>query len=189
MIERFLKDKYLLNGMSRTVLLPREYEVRLKTLTSLEQEVNGALLYRQQGNYCPIEANFMTAVGTAGHVRAEQERMDIANEFFRRNPEYRFVKYHTHSKGTIKRFGEHFAHNFSDGDIRSYEEQLGHDPDFIGMVVTPRAMLLYGRDNPQLRVVQGVPSEASRRIDDELAEIARAMGHDLDGFQATFRQS
>lgn len=190
--------------MSRTVLLPREFERKLDELATLEEEVNGILLYRPQQtqdefrllrfllytrlkDWCPIENIFMTGIGHEGHVQAEQQRMDVANEFFKRNPEYRFVKFHTHSKGTIRKFGDNYATQFSDGDIRSYEEQLRMDPEFIGMVVTPRTKLLYAPDNPTLRVVEKFPSNANEKINSDLREIARVMGYDFSRFQAVLK--
>ncbi|MBI2658306.1 hypothetical protein HYX08_06470 [Candidatus Woesearchaeota archaeon] len=145
------------------------------------------LLYRPQGRYCPIEAIYMTARGNPGHVRAEDQRMDVVNEFFRRNPDYGFVKFHTHSQGTIRIFGEQFATHFSEGDLRSYEEQLRTNPEFIGMVVTPETKLLYAPDNPTIRVVSGFPSEANERIHRELEEIKRAFGYDFPSLTATRR--
>ena len=93
--------------MARKVLLPREIDERLDNLTGLVKEIDGILLYRKQADYCPIEALFMTGVGSAGHVQAQPDRMEVANELFRRNPDYRFVKFHTHSKGTIEKFGDY----------------------------------------------------------------------------------
>ena len=174
--------------MSRQVLLAREFDRTLDDLADLNEEVNGALIYRPQGDYCPIEAIFMTGKGNVGHVRAEQQRMDVVNEFFNRNPAYRFVKFHTHSKGTIRKFGDFYATNFSDGDIGSYEEQLRTNPEFIGMVATPRTKLLYAPDNPTLRVVGGSPSETNQRIHRELKEIARTMGYDIQSYQARRKQ-
>lgn len=173
--------------MPRQVLLVRQFDRTLDDLAELTQEANGVLLYRPQGRYCPIEASYMTARGNPGHVRAEEQRMDVVNEFFRRNPDYRFVKFHTHSKGTIRRFGEHFATHFSDGDIRSYDEQLRTNPEFIGMVVTPETKLLYAQDKPTIRVVSGFPSEANRRIHRELEEIKMELGYDFGPLTATRR--
>ena len=170
--------------MSRIVLVSREFDRKLNRLTSLEQEVNGVLLYREQGIYCPIETVYLTGIGTAGHVQATQSRIEIANEFFRRNPEYSCVKFHTHSKGTMKRFGESYATNFSQDDKRVYENQLKEEADFIGMVVTPVTKLLYAPDNPTLRVVEGFPLQADRRIHEELSQIALELGHEKSSFIA-----
>ncbi len=130
---------------------------------------------------------FMTGIGQEIHVQAEQQRMDIANKFFTENPEYRFVKFHTHSKGTLRKFGDYCANHFSEGDIRSYEEQLRMNPEFIGMVVTPRTKLLYAPDKPILRVTEEFPSKANERIQGELREIARVIGIDLSRYRATRR--
>ena len=171
--------------MSRIVLLAREFDRRLNELTSLEQEVNGVLLYRLQGRYCPIETIYMTGLGTAGHVQASQNKLVTANEFFRRNPEYSCVKFHTHSRGTIK-INEYYATHFSQADINSYDNRLKEDADFIGMVVTPTTKLLYAPDNPTLRLVEGFPSEAEIRINNELSQIALELGQDTSRFTARY---
>ena len=172
--------------MARTVVLPREIDTKTTTLASrLQEEVHGVLLYSPVQTLCPIDYLLVTGIGTQSHVQALPRRLDLLNEFFRRNPGYNFVKFHTHSQGTINEFGEYFTNNFSSGDIRSYEEQLKTNHDFIGMVVTPRTKLLYAPDNPTIRVVDGFPQDANVRIHQELTDIARTMGCDLGSLQAT----
>ena len=175
--------------MARKVLLPREIDGRLDNLTGLVEEVDGILLYRRQGDYCPIEALFMTGVGSAGHVQAQPDRMEVANEFFRRNPDYQFVKFHTHSKGTIERFGDYYARHFSQGDVDGIKEQLRYDRDFMAMLVTPEKKLLSGIDNPELLVVNGFPGyqNRSQAVSQSLKVIAENLGYDISRFQATRR--
>ena len=157
--------------MAREVVLSRKFESRLEDLTQLKEEVNGVLLYRPQGNYCPIESIFMTGKGNEGHVAADPKRMEVVNEFFRRNPEYDYIKFHTHSLGTIASNGEYFTTHFSEWDKISYDEQLKHHPGFIGMVITPKTKLLYAPDCPSLMIVAGFPYEANERIQRELTKI------------------
>jgi hypothetical protein len=146
-------------------------------------------LYRKQADYCPIEALFMTGVGSAGHVQAQPDRMEVANELFRRNPDYRFVKFHTHSKGTIEKFGDYYAKHFSQGDIDGIKEQLRYDRDFIAMLVTPKIKLLSGIDNPELIVVDDFPEyqNRSQAVSQSLKVIAGNFGYDISRFQATRR--
>jgi len=148
-------------------------------MAQLTNEVNGILLYRRQGDYCPIEAILTTGIGTTSHVVAEDSQMKVANEFFRKNPDYQYVKFHTHSQGTISQHGSYYETHFSDADIKSYQDQLRHYPDFIGMVVTPRTKLLYAPDNPDLRVVPGDPRQANERIRKDLKAIAKSSGVEL----------
>ena len=121
--------------MARKIILPEEINEKLDNLADLVEETNGILLYRRRGNSCPVEGLFMTGVGNAGHVQAYPERIKIANEFFKRNLKYQFVKFHTHSKGTIRRFGDYYSRHFSPEDINGIEEQLRHDREFIAMLV------------------------------------------------------
>ncbi|MGV8086247.1 MAG: hypothetical protein ACP5N1_01325 [Candidatus Woesearchaeota archaeon] len=173
--------------MTRNVLLPNELDGRLDTLTNLVEEINGILLYRQNGIYCPIEALFMTGIGSAGHVQSQSDRMEIANEFFKRNPDYKFVKFHTHSRGTIEKFGSHYARHFSQGDIDGMKEQLRYDKNFMAMLVTPETKLLSGIDNPKLLVVDNSLEYINRSqiVSASLKNIAENLGYDLSKFRAT----
>lgn len=173
--------------MARIVILPGELEQRLNNLTNLVEEVDGVLLYRRLEDYCLIESIFMMGVGKEGHVQAQLERIKIANDFFRRNPDYRFVKFHTHSKGTIDKFGEYYATHFSEGDIDTFRDMLEDDKEFIAMLVTPTTKLLYGIDNPELTVVNDSPRYRYRNqaVSEALRIIAQNLGYDIDFFQAT----
>lgn len=167
--------------MSRKILLPREIDNRLNDLTRVVEEVNGILLYRRREDICPIESVFMTGVGTEGHVQSQPERIEITNEFFKRNPDYRFIKVHTHSQATIDKFGQYYARNFSSQDHEGIKEQLKHDKDFMAMLITPKTKLLYGTDNPELHIVDDFPGYANRSsgVDDSIKVIAQNLGYDI----------
>lgn len=175
--------------MSRKVILPKELDGRLDNLTRLTEEVNGILLYRQQEDFCPIETLFMTGVGNIGNVQAQPERMEVANEFFQRNPDYKFIKFHTHSKATIQRYGSYYTCHFSQGDIDGIQEQLRYNRDFMAMLITPSTKLLSGIDNPELLIVDNFPRYQNRNkaLDQSLKIIADNLGYDLSRFQATRR--
>ena len=168
--------------MARKVLLPKEIDRKLDRLIELtEDEVNGVLLYRRKNDYCPIEALFMTGVGSEGHVQSQPERMEIVNEFFRRNPDYQYIKFHTHSKGTIARFGDYYARNFSQGDLDGIKEQLKDYKEFMAMLVTPETKLLCGIDNPELLVADDFPGYRNRNqaVIQALNVAAGNLGYDL----------
>jgi len=172
----------------RVVLLPREFEKRLDNLALIEDEINGILMYKSQEGqyeqYCPVLHLYVTGMGTPSHVQADEQRMAVVNEFFQRHLEYGAVKFHTHSKGTITRFGQHYATNFSLGDIDSYKEQIVHDPEFIGMVTTPSAKLLCGKDNPLLRIINSDVQIIENKIAEELEAIAREKGFRFEAYQS-----
>lgn len=164
----------------RRILLPRSLDARLKNLAELQQETNGALLYVPQVRSaneidCRVDALYMTAVGTAGHVRAEPQRMAIVNCFFERNSEYLFVKWHTHCRGT----GEHWFTRLSQGDIDSYEAQLQDDSRFIGMMASPLRTLLYGRGELDYSLVEDTSTSRARgeHVSRELQISARELGY------------
>ena len=128
----------------------------------------------------------MTGVGTTGHVQADPRYMQVLNMFFDQHPSYRFIKFHTHSKGTIARHGRYFAENFSSEDIAGIQEQLGYDDRFIALLVTPVKKVLVGRDRPELVVVPDDHHflERDQQIRQELQSIASQSGIELPHFFA-----
>ncbi|HLC78551.1 MAG TPA: hypothetical protein VJH92_05485 [Candidatus Nanoarchaeia archaeon] len=173
--------------MSRRILLPKDLNRRLEGLSLINQESNGVLLYRRNEFECPVDAIFMTGIGNEGHVKAQPQRVRIVNEFFKRQPSYGFVKFHTHTPRTIERYGIYYADHFSEQDITGYDEQISADPAFMGMVITPKTKLLYGLDNPKIEVVQP-PLGHNRRariITSSLNKIASEMGIQLDLLSAS----
>lgn len=164
--------------MTRTVLLPRELERKLDKLAELDEETNGALFYRQEDTYCQLEQIFLTGVGDEGNVQASAERVMVVDKFLERNPDYGFVKFHVHSAGTIKRYGEKYAQEFSAGDLDGYKRHFKEDPRFIAMLVTPEIKLLCGIDNPVLKVVESFPGylNRSRAVKEVLERIKRELG-------------
>ena len=164
--------------MSRRIILAEELRNRLNQLTTVRQEVNGVLLYRQVGERCPIEGMYVTAIGTEGHVKASDEKVKIVNEFFNRNPDHRYVKFHTHTVETVKKYGDYYAKHFSSGDIEGIKEQLKADKEYIAMLVTPEKMLLSAIDNPNLEVVSNLReyTENNRKITEEFRKIIRDLG-------------
>lgn len=173
--------------MARTVLLPKDIESRLYALTGIVEEVNGILLYRNQADYCPIETVFVTGVGNEGNVRSVPERMRIANEFLKNNPNYDFVKFHTHSVGTIARFGKYYATNFSQRDIECIEEQIRQNRTYMALLITPETKILKGIDNPGLETIDNIPVLQKRgsAIIESLNLIARNLGYNIDGMKVT----
>lgn len=169
----------------RLIMLPEEIDARLDTLADLRDEANGILIYGiqvgERGAHCrPVYTSVMTGVGTPGHVDVEPERLEVVNEFLSRNKDYAMVKFHTHSRGTIKSFGSSLARNFSGGDIEGYEECLADEPRLVFMVATPETKLLYGRGDLSLKVVQDFHKAREARIHADLDEIKREKGYGFD---------
>ena len=170
--------------IKRVVRIPQELsnklEGRLKKLVDLKEETNGVLLYVpiEGPDYidCRVDELYMTAVGTLGHVIADPVRMAIINEFFQRHPEYRFIKWHAHSKGT----GRYWHKRLSSGDMDSYREQLRHDPEFMGMMVSPSGRILVARGPAEMKVVPTWAGfeEKSRHLHEEILRAANSLGYD-----------
>jgi len=151
----------------------------LRDLAELKEETNGVLLYepvRKPGHVdCRVDLLYMTGIGTTGHVRADPMRMEIINEFFQNHPEYRFVKWHTHSRGT----GKYWHDKLSQGDMDSYREQIRQDPEFMGMMVSPSGRRLVAKGPVEMHVVPtwGDFEEKASYLSDEMSLAANALGY------------
>lgn len=174
----------------RTVLLPQELNQQLDCLTLLVQEVKGVLFYRLQGDYCPLEYLLMTGVGTAGHVVSDPRRLKVVNEFFSRNTNYHCVEFHTHSAGTIDKYGRWYAQHFSEGDRRTIATKINEDSQYIHLLVTPETKLLCGVDNPQLQIVNGFSDYLQRKyvVDIAIQRIAQEKGYTFERLEAVLAQ-
>ena len=172
--------------MERIILLPKELEEKLDDLTRLKEKVNGDLFYRRQDKYCLVDGLFVTGVGSLRNVQSFPERTRIAEEFFKRNPEYSFAKFCTHSMGSIALFGSRYAQHFSASDIAGIRQLLRIDKDYIAVLVTPQTKLICGLDNPRLRIVTDMPGFQRRNEEchQSLNEIARELGYDISELYA-----
>ena len=140
--------------MARTVALPRNLSQNLDRLAHVDSESNGFLLYKLYDDICLVDSMTITGVGDEGHVNVREDLTDtLFNYVIRHGYDPRhIVRFHTHTRGTIRKFGQHFARNFSKQDIDYYQKLLQEHPSFIAMVVTPETKLLYGLDSPELVV-------------------------------------
>lgn len=172
--------------MVRVVLLPKDISNRLYNLTQLNEEIDGILFYRQQGDYCPIEASFITGVGTEGNVTQLPGRLEVVNEFLDKNPDYKYVQFHTHSKGTIRKYGQYYARNFSEQDYENIHHNLKDDENYMAMLVTSETKILEGIDNPRLNIVDTFNGYSQRKaaIYKALDTIAQNLGYEIDGLDA-----
>jgi len=59
------------------------------------------------------------------------------------NPDYNYVEFHTHSRGTIETFGQYYARSFSKGDLKVIEDKLKRSRDYVSMLVIPRRQKYY----------------------------------------------
>jgi hypothetical protein len=140
--------------MARHVLITKNLEAKLDSLPDLKEEVSGVLLYREKNGCCVVEYIFLTGADEEGYVDIRSERADIINEFFKMNPDYNYVEFHTHSRGTIEKYGQHYARNFSPGDLKVLRDKSDNSSDYMSMLITPEKKLLYGIDNPSLVSVE-----------------------------------
>lgn len=174
-------------ALTRWILLPQSIDDKLQTLAGLKQETNGVLLYVPEINTgvfnCRVDGLYVTNVGSISHVRADSKRIAIVNRFFKNNPNYRLIKWHTHCKGT----GKDWFTRFSQGDIDGYEKQLRQDSRFIGMMVSPDRYLLHGKGGLYILLIEdtAVSQQNEMQVQSELEKAASELGYDTPPLQAT----
>jgi len=163
----------------RTILITKDLDEKLDWLADRHSEVNGVLFYRKRDRendvFCPVYHFYVLGQGSPGHVISDPKRLEVANRLLEVNPDLFCVKFHTHSNGTIEECGEYFATNFSSQDIDIYRRRMEEDPEYIGMVVTPVTKLLFGRDDPELMVLDDLSEETSRQLNETRRTISKSL--------------
>lgn len=169
--------------MSRTIILPLKILKGLTKFTEFREESNGVLLYSQQGEECFVEAVYVTGIGSEGKVQSEEMKSKAVFGFLKENPEYNFIKFHTHTVGTVEQFGDKYAREFSQGDISGIKERLKDDPHYMAMLVTPETYLLTGKDSPILRIVKQseLYEQNHEKILSSLKHIEESLGVEKEG--------
>ena len=124
--------------------LLRRFEKRLRKLTLLPAEINGCLIYLPINNkdfivYSRILGSNSSDVNT----EANPQRLYITQEFLKENPEYGFVEFHTHTKNTIKKYGEYHAKNLSANDIEAILKNYCSNDIYRHLLVTPQVLKLH----------------------------------------------
>lgn len=135
--------------MDRKILLPNELKEELFGLTRRNNEVRGFLLYRPticDGSLiCPLEEHITLAEGTESSVLMDQLNSRLMQEFLSQT-NYVFLDSHTHSEGSVARYGEYVASNFSYGDLYEFAKTRRTNPQYLHLLITPKRLLLNGEN-------------------------------------------
>lgn len=149
----------------RYVFLPQDIFEDLHSLADKDNNENqGFLVYipfEENGvEYCVVMASYMTAVGSEIGISDTEGRGDVFNDFLEKFPEYRPIRFHTHTHETINNYRDpkypnrDLAHEFSSIDDEGMKSVLDDYPEHIEMLVTPYTQILKSRDDtPELAIV------------------------------------
>ncbi len=168
-------------AMPRKVILPTDIANSLHETASIYNEIIGVALYRKEDDYCLIDTFSLTGVGDSFNASDDPARLAVLNRFLKLNPSYGFIHTHTHSKGTIRDYGEHVARGFSGRDMQEIEKNIAENRDYMAMLITPEGIALEGYDDPQL-IVTDFPHR-EKEVQDALKIIANEMGYKLSGIE------
>ena len=131
------------------IYLPEKIEQELFQLTTLRQETSGVLLFQEDysaNRY--IAAVYKTGTGNESSVEGDSKKVLNFLRFCKENPEYGWMEFHTHTEETIRIFGPHYAKHFSEGDLKTIEEnkrKFGQN-DYDELLITPEWMV-YSEDS------------------------------------------
>lgn len=105
-------------------------------------EVTGGLAYKKKWESGRISkllvtAMYITGSGSEGYVKSDSKKIRVFNKFMEESDTDGFIEFHTHSQGTINQFGQYYAKNFSEGDMRTFQQMKSEDPRYISMLFTP----------------------------------------------------
>ena len=95
---------------------------------------------------------FPTIIGDVGRTKtgSGEDYREIAQEFLNRNPSWKYIQFHIHSKGTIRTYGNYYSENFSSEDLKIINKHEQDNLDYMHLLITPSRKILHGSDNPQL---------------------------------------
>src|SRR3989344_6632743 len=136
--------------MIRTITLSNEFERRLRGLTERVKQSNGVLFYRPslvEGiQFCSVDGMFIISLGMEDE-KSPEKRVEIVKEFLRFNNGYKNIEFLTRSREKLNGTKQT---EISREDLDYFSRRVKDNEEYLGMVVTPSATLLYGLDVPML---------------------------------------
>lgn len=155
----------------KTILIPKHIVNNLNSFTDLAEEVMGDLVcqYFPNERLYVVGASFMTGAGSPGSVASDPERLRVLNEFYNQNRDYKRIEFHTHSKGTLRMFGDYYGSNFSQQDLTNINEGLRDNPEYIAMLITPYTKVIKGQPGESFYTITN-DNEATRAVMNETSQ-------------------
>lgn len=168
--------------MNRTLTIPQGQAKNLIAFAKgYEEEISGRLLYRQEGEECIVDSGYITGSGTETSLTEDNEALDVVRTFLQRNPDWEQAPYHTHTQKTVDKHGDYFAQNWSAQDMENIKRESSRDQDYMAVLATPETILVEGRDNPELNVLQHKDStQYEEPVNESLDIIADELGYTED---------
>ncbi len=126
--------------IKRIIVLPASLKDTLKEIANKYNECAGALFYLprkyEHAVVCPLSHILILKEGTPGAVTLDY--YDIKKiEKILNNTRLNYILFHTHSTGTIEKYGAYYGTNFSEQDKQIINRFLRTRRDHISMLVTP----------------------------------------------------
>lgn len=124
------------------VYLPLDLEREITNLTNQENEVEGLLITRMAGEDEYIITFYIIGRGGPGYVSGDEHEIKKVRALLDSDENLGIIPFHTHARGTISRYGEHFERNFSQGDMNALEKNaqaygIPFDKNYFEYLFTP----------------------------------------------------
>lgn len=124
------------------VFLPEKFRDSLVDNASrYKEEIAGFFICRKAGRDYTALKMVMTGVGDEQSVDPSSRKYDALNELLNKHKKYEYVDFHTHSRGTINKYGDGYGKDWSRGDIDNFERA---SDGYIGMLFTPDTIKIKG---------------------------------------------
>ncbi|MFH0713859.1 MAG: hypothetical protein V1722_04750 [Candidatus Micrarchaeota archaeon] len=176
-----------------TIVVPRHLHEKVKRLAELNVETDGAYFYTPQvskGRTLWLVHSFIQlGRGSEVHVQAHPESIRAGNALLthlrsqKNNPDWEFIKVHTHCRGT----GKYWFDKFSSQDLDAVKEQLKEESQkFTAMMYSPTHHLVAGHPDNEYRIKVIDSTEQhrqnSRKVESIFNRIAKLKGIHLPEF-------
>ncbi len=113
----------------------------MQNASTYKEEIAGFFICREQGRDYTALKLVRTAVGDEQSVEVpDSAKFDALNDLLDNYGVYRYVKFHTHSAGTIHEYG----HKYRDWSGRDLDNIQDSPEGYIGMLFTPETVKIEG---------------------------------------------
>lgn len=169
------------------VVLSKNHYEQITLATEINNEVTGVLIGGEEiingDTYFTTNYVYVLGVGTAGSCLPEQRKIDVVNRIVKEMNEegkaYTMIQFHTHTKGTIEKYGEYYTDHFSSGDYNSFEaaERESERGIYNHVLFTPTHILTWGKTKLSVLVTKN----KNAIIDDNQLEFHQRFIKELNG--------
>lgn len=124
------------------VFLPEKFRDKLMSNADIyNEEIAGFFICRKVGRDYTALKMILTGIGDEQNVDPNSTKYDALRELLNKYQKYDYVDFHTHSRGTIDKYGDKFGQGWSERDRENIRSK---SDGYIGMLFTPETVKIKG---------------------------------------------